>query len=301
VEITNKKILVVSSLLLICTLVAVGCAGSKQTSSDQQSPSEKETIKIGMNNWAENIAVCNMWKILLEERGYKVKLVRGGKVPIWTGVSKGDLDILPEVWLPQTSANYWGKYKDKLDKYGPWYKDANLGLVVPEYVEIDTIPQLKNKPQKFNYNGQPSIVGIDPGANIMQTTEELIKEYELDYRLVRGSGPAMTSALSKAYQKKEPIVVTLWDPHWAFAKFDLKYLEDPKNMFGDFEYIYFVTHNTFKQKYPQVLKWLKNWKMNSQNLGKLMEVINNSENAAQGAKKWIENNPSLVNEWFNKE
>ena len=287
----KRKLKILIGLLLISSLVLVGCSGS------QDKVAKKEPIRIGMNNWAENIAVCNMWKILLEEQGYKVKLVRGGKAPIWTGVSKGDLDILPEVWLPQTDANYWSKYKNKLDKYVPWYVCANLGLVVPEYVKIDSIPELKNNPQKFEYNGEASIVGIDPGANMMQTTEELINEYGLDYKLVRGSGPAMTSALTKAYKKEEPIVVTLWDPHWTFAKFDLKYLEDPKNMFGDSEYIYFVTHNSFKNKYPQVLKWFKNWQMNSQNLGQLMQVINNSENAAAGAEKWIENNRDLIKQW----
>ena len=31
-------------------------------------------MTIGMTNWAENIAVANLWKILLAERGYQAEL-----------------------------------------------------------------------------------------------------------------------------------------------------------------------------------------------------------------------------------
>ena len=36
----------------------------------------------------------------------------------------------------------------------------------------------------------------------------------------------MTQALSDAIANEEPIIVTGWNPHWKFAAFDLKYLED---------------------------------------------------------------------------
>ena len=75
------------------------------------------------------------------------------------------------------------------------------------------------------------ITGIDPGAGIMEATEKAIEEYDLtDWDLVSGSSAAMTAALKKAYDKEEPIIVTGWTPHWKFAKYDLKYLEDPKGV-----------------------------------------------------------------------
>ena len=53
----------------------------------------------------------------------------------------------------------------------------------------------------------------------------------------------MTTALSKALKDKEEIIVTGWSPHWKFAKYDLKYLEDPKGVYGGEE-----TINTFVRK-----------------------------------------------------
>ena len=68
------------------------------------------------------------------------------------------------------------------------------------------------------------IIGIEPGAGIMQATENALEEYEnlADWDLVESSSAAMASELQKAYEKEEPIIVTGWTPHWKFAKFDLK-------------------------------------------------------------------------------
>ncbi|MDZ7775178.1 MAG: glycine betaine ABC transporter substrate-binding protein [Bacteroidales bacterium] len=44
-------------------------------------------------------------------------------------------------------------------------------------------------------------------------TEKAIKEYNLDYKQVTSSGPAMVASLQKAYNSKEPIVITGWKPH----------------------------------------------------------------------------------------
>ena len=81
------------------------------------------------------------------------------------------------------------------------------------------------------------IIGIEPGAGIMDATERTIKDYDLPYRLQSTSSAAMTQTLGDAIKDKKEIIVTGWSPHWMFQKYDLKYLEDPKNTFGDAETI----------------------------------------------------------------
>ena len=59
--------------------------------------------------------------------------------------------------------------------------------------------------------------------------EKVIPAYGLtDYNLVEGSSPAMLASLDSAIKQNQPIVVTLWQPHWAFSRFPLKVLEDPR-------------------------------------------------------------------------
>ena len=38
----------------------------------------------------------------------------------------------------------------------------------------------------------------------------------------------MLTELDSAIAAEEPIVVTLWQPHWAYAKYELKNLADPE-------------------------------------------------------------------------
>ncbi|WP_238442601.1 glycine betaine ABC transporter substrate-binding protein [Desulforamulus reducens] len=272
-------------LLLIFVLIAGGCG----TSSAEKDA--KGTITIGLNNWPENIAVSNMWKILLEEKGYKVELSAMEKSPVWAGIAKGDLDIAPEVWLPQTDEPLYNEYKDQLELHEAWYEGTALGLVVPAYMDINSIEDL----DKLGIN---TIVGIDPGASMMKLTKKLIKEYGLNYELIESSEPAMMSELTKAYKEKKPVVVTLWSPHWAFSEFDLKYLKDPKKIFGDQENIYFMTRKEFGKDYPEVLKWMNKWHMDDQSLGQLMATINKTNSPEEGAKQWIKENRNLTNQWF---
>ncbi len=69
------------------------------------------------------------------------------------------------------------------------------------------------------------IVGIEPGSSLMNLTNKAMKEYDIKLKLVQSSEAAMMSELKKAYTKKKPIAVTLWNPHWGFSEFDLKYLK----------------------------------------------------------------------------
>src|SRR5699024_11309403 len=71
-----------------------------------------------------------------------------------------------------------------------------------------------------------------PTYGTMNMAEESIKEYNLDMELVSSSEPAIVTELQEAIKEERPIVVTLWQPHWAFDKYDLKILDDPKEIIG---------------------------------------------------------------------
>jgi glycine betaine/proline transport system substrate-binding protein len=295
-RITRNKLLILLVLVMSLSLMLLGC--NSNTGGQSASDAKETPIRIGVNNWAENVAAANMWKLILEEKGYKVELVNGEKAPIYTGVSSGDLQLGLEVWLPTTDEAYFNKYKDNLEQYGPWYEGTRLGLVVPAYVDINSIEELNANKEKFLVNGSPSIVGIDAGASLMKLTAEAIEKYNLDYKLMNGTEAAMMAALKKSYDKQEPIVVTHWNPHWAFAEYDLKYLNDPQNVYGGSENIYIMATKGFGDKYPTVTKWLNQWQMDDQSLGSLMATIKDSGDPVKGAGDWLEENRDLVDQWL---
>lgn len=293
-----RNIWIYSSIFTLLMLTACNAAGDEgaveNENNNETVQEEKGEIVIGRNNWAENIAVSAMWEILLEEKGYEVEAKAMQKAPVWLGISTGELDIAPEVWLPNTDKDFLEQYGEDLDMHEIWYENTGLGLVVPTYMNIDSIDQLNEKKDEF---GLERIVGIDPGTSLNTMTKVALEEYNLDYEFIESSGPAMMSELTKAYNKQEPIVVTLWSPHWAFSELDLKYLEDPKKVYGEADDIYYMTRKGFEGDHPEIVQWMNNWKMDDDSLGSLMAMIKESS-PEEGAKEWIEANRDLVNQWI---
>ncbi|WP_163528878.1 glycine betaine ABC transporter substrate-binding protein [Halobacillus ihumii] len=281
-------------ILMVAVLTACGSSNEEEQAAAGSGESDKE-ISIGQINWAENIAVTNMWKVILENKGYEVTLKNLNMGSTMQALESGDLDASLEIWLPVQDANYLKEFKDTVNfSEATWYDNAKVGLVVPTYVEeVDSVKDLNEHKEMFD----SEIVGFDPGAGTMEVTQQLIKDYNLDFELLSSSEPAMLAEIGEAIENKEPIVAPLWSPHWVFSKYDLKFLEDPKKTYGGVEKIHHATRQGFAEDYPEVSQWLKNWKMNDQQIGKLIEYVENSEEPIAGAKKWVEENQKLISEW----
>lgn len=284
-----RKLLIFALVTVLALTMTVGCAPQAAPK-----PADKGTVKIGFVNWAECIAVSNLWKVILEDQGYKVELTQLDVAPLFVGLSKGDIDVFMDSWLPVTHESYWKEYKDNLEDYGIWYQEpAKIGIVVPKYVTIDSIAEMKDQADKFD----SKIIGIDPGAGIMKAAARANESYNLGFEVVQGSEPAMMAALEKAYRNNEWIAITGWSPHWMFAKYDLKYLDDPKKEFGEAEEIHILANKEFSSKQPEVAAMLKKFKMSDAQIGSLEALINEGMAPIDAAKKWIEDNKSVVDSW----
>jgi len=273
------------------TLGLVSGCGTTPSKDDAAKPGDNKTINIGYNNWAEDVAVSNLWKVLLEEKGYKVKLTSLKVAPLFVGLNKGDLDVFMDAWLPITHKSYWDQYKDGLDDYGIWYTgEARMGLVVPKYMDINSIEDLNAKKDLF----AGKITGVDPGDGLMKATGRAITNYGLNFELVPSSEAAMLTALDKAYRDKKPIVVTGWSPHWMFVKYDLKYLKDPKKDYGDIEEVHTLANKKFINKNPEVAKMLKAFKFDDKQIASLETLITGGMEPEAAAKQWVKDNRAFA-------
>src|SRR5690625_3811681 len=69
-----RSFLNVFLLSIIVAGVLVACSNNDENKENTSSNNDKQAIEMGQINWAENIAVTNMWKVILEEEGYDVNL-----------------------------------------------------------------------------------------------------------------------------------------------------------------------------------------------------------------------------------
>ena len=286
----QKKIIGMILAVLMMGISLAGCAQPKDSDT-------KGTVKLAYVNWAEGIAMTNLAAAVLEDKmGYKVELTMADAAPVYTSVASGNTDAFLDVWLPVTHKSYIEEYGDDMVDLGISYENALLGLIVPAYVEINSIEELNANKNLFG----GEIVGIDAGAGLMAATEKAIEEYGLDFKLLTGSGPTMTAALGKAIDANGPIVVTGWAPHWMFAKWDLKVLEDPKGVLGEVENIHKYARKGLEDDMPEVAEFLRNFKMSEAELGDLMGAIeNDGGEPLDVAHSWMNSHEELINGWIN--
>ncbi len=142
------------------------------------------------------------------------------------------------------------------------------------------------------------IIGIDPGSGHMQATEEVMVEYGLDdWKLTSGNGAAMTAALKRAYDKEEPIIVTGWNPHWKFLTYDLKFLDDPKSLYGDAEQIHTYGRVGLKDDLPEAYTILERFHWEPEDMGEIMIEIEDGVDPVEAAQNWVDDNQEKVAEW----
>jgi len=279
-----RKMLVLSAMSAALAAASTGaCADTKPT------------IKIGyVEGWDDSVATSNVAARVIEKRlGYQVQLVPVAAGVMWQGVARGDLDATLSAWLPVTHGAYWNNFKEKVVDLGPNFNDAKIGLIVPDNLDVKTVGDLEAKKAEFGSR----IVGIDAGAGVMQKTSEAIKAYGLDYKLMPSSGSAMTAELARSEAASKPIIVTGWKPHWMFAKYKLKFLEDPKKVFGEAEHVDSVVNPELEKKAPQVVAFLKKFQWKPGEIDSVMLATQNGEKPTAAADAWIGAHSDRVDSW----
>lgn len=260
---------------------------------------EGRSIEIGWIPWEEDIAVTNLWQVILEENGFEVTQTQTDVGPVFSGVATGDLDLFLDAWLPNTHEDFWAEFGDDVEDLGAWLDEAPLTWVVPEYVEeIDSIEDLQGNADMFG--GQ--IIGIEPGSGLARISEEeVMPTYGLEdeYTHVTSSTAAMLAELEAAIAAEEPIVVTLWEPHPAYGRFELKNLEDPENALGDPDEIRNIARAGFRDDFPEVAQALENMEMDAGTLAELtVMVLDEGETELDGARQWLIENVDVVRPWL---
>ncbi len=273
-----------SMVLCLMVLLLASCSTGRN----------KNIIHIGMvNGWAEGVAMTEVAKVIMEEKGYHVVVQRATPDMILASMNNGDTDLYMDVWLPLTHGSKVAKFPN-IEELGTSYSHARNGLVVPDYVTIDRIEELRKHEREFDKR----IIGIEKGAGITRAVDQVIKEYELDYKHVNSSTVAMITELQNAIKAKRWIVVAGWQPHWMFAKMKLKFLEDPKKTLGDAEQIKIFARGDFRMEQPELAQFFSKVYFDESTMADLLSQMQGSQNKTDTAKEWIKKHNDLVKGWL---
>ena len=298
---TNKTFRLRTAITAVLAVTALaGCSpaggdSAAPTAASASAPSGSKEVKLVYVEWSSCTAATHVAAAILEKQGFTVKAISVSGAAMYSALANGDADATVCAWLPSTHANYYARVKDKVANLGPNMTGTKIGLVVPDYVTIDSIDQLTAHANQF----QNRIVGIDPGAGEMAITQKAVDSYKLPLKLMDGSGATMTAALKSAIDTKQWIVVTGWTPHWMWSRWKLKYLADPKGSFGGAEDIDTLVRKGLQQDMPKAYAALDGFNWTPEQMQEVMAADQQPDSDAQGnAKAWVDSHAGLVAGWM---
>ena len=290
-----------ASLINIAGLKRAGPDSSDDSSLVAQPSSTRDEdapLRLGWSPWADAEVVSLMAASLIEsELRIPVERVMADIGIQYESVARGDLDLMLMAWLPGTHRNYWDNVRDRVLDLGPMYS-GRLGWIVPDYVPMEvlnTIEQLSDPSTASRFDNR--VQGIDPGSGLNQASLAALKTYQLnEMALVASSSAAMAAVLSQAIREQRWMIATSWTPHWMFARYNLRFLEDPKNAFGGTERIHAVARLGLDRKVPEVTAFLSRFHLPANDLDALLLKAQQGS-ATAVVKQYLADHPARVRYW----
>lgn len=143
-----------------------------------------------------------------------------------------------------------------------------------------------------------TVTGIEAGSGTTELAHDMLNDYDNleGWDIHESSTAGMITSLERAIDNEEPIVVTAWRPHWIFAEYDLKFLDDPENSLGEAEFIHSITRQGLEEDMPNAFNVIErfNWELED-----MQEVMLAAQDIPfeEAAANWVEENRDLVDEW----
>lgn len=287
-----KKILLMSLLVLMMTAVAA-CSSDKEE--ENASSTEQKTITFGVTPWTSTVPPTKIASLILQDMGYEVKETAADAGSVYMGLSRGDLDVFMDAWVPMHQT-YLDKFEGKIESTAVSYPEADTGWTVPTYMEdVNSLEDLKGREGEFDNE----FYGIEAGAGATIESDEIIEAYEFDFKQVSSSEGGMLAQAQRLMEQEKPVVFYGWRPHTMFNKFDLKVLTNEKGFF-ETSSVQVITNSELKDNAPEAYEFLSNWNISLDEVEEMIVKIEEGQEPEEVAQEWIDNNQDKVNEMIGK-
>jgi glycine betaine/proline transport system substrate-binding protein len=154
-----KNVFTKGTVLAFAVVLIVSTMGFTSCSSQEES----KDVTLLYVEWVGEVASTYVAAVVLEEMGYNVKTISVSAAAMWEGLANGDGDAITSAWLPATHAAYLEQTQDRVEEAGVVMTGAKIGLMVPVYVEAETVADIETYAEEFDNR----IIGIDPGAGLI--------------------------------------------------------------------------------------------------------------------------------------
>jgi glycine betaine/proline transport system substrate-binding protein len=285
---SGKRLAAILALLVLGALALTGCSGLGQG----------KGLILANIGWDENVAVSNLTKALLEdELDYeRVDIDTNEDLDAtYRDVASGELDAFQDVWLPNQQA-LLEQVAEEVEHLDPWFLgETKQGMAVPAYMDVRNIEELNGTDAEL-------ILGIEPSSVMMQEVgEEVIPAYGLEQELVSAPTAGMLSEVERLYAFREDFIFLAWSPHWMNQRFDIRYLEDPKDAMGptnDPAKCSTIVRGDLREDDPVAYAFMDALELTEKQINGLESMINDEDDPLAGARRWASENREVARPWI---
>jgi len=286
----------------------------------------KDPIKLTLHDWTGQYLTTNIMAEVLKKAGYNVELVQADYIAQFAGLESGDLHVAMEMW--ETTG------KDAMDASLATGKTVDLGETGMDAKEEWWYPAY----MKERCPGLPNWEALNDCAEAFSTPEtapkgrylggpvtwggyddERVEALDLDWEVVHaGTDAALFAELESAYQREAPIMLWIYAPHWAVAKFDGEFVDFPTytdecysdpswginpNMAYDcgkpFGWIKKVGWKAGEDKWPGAYKAIRAFHIENPEMSAMVgEVDLNGRSVEDVVAEWMEKNKDRWSKWI---
>jgi len=232
---TSRTITNISMMVVLAVGLAACGTGSGNNSSAGNAVESEDVIKITLHDWTGQLLTSNIAAAVLEEAGYNIELVKADYLAQFAGLETGDLHVAMEIW--ETTG------REAMDASLATGKTVNLGETgmlareewwYPEYMkeQCPGLPDWKalNKCASKFATAETAPKGRYLGGPVTWGgfDEERVAALGMNFAVVHaGTDAALFAELESAYARKAPILLWIYQPHWAPVKFKGEFVEFP--------------------------------------------------------------------------
>ena len=310
----------------IAVATAAWCLGGTALAA---APESNDPIKVALFDWTSVNLNAKLMGGILEKLGYTVEYPTADYLSsLTTGLTNGDLTLGMEFWITtageaMVASDATGQ-TENLGSLGPkakeewWYpaymKEKCPGLPNWEALKspacAEAFSTAETAPNGRYLGGPVTWEGFD---------DERVKALGLPFTVIHaGTDAAMFAELDSAYQRQAPIMLWIYSPHWAPAKYKGEWVEFPpyepacytdpawginKEKTHDCGKprgpIWKVAWSGLKDKWPSAYTAIKGFNITNDEMGALVGAIDlDGKKLEDVVDGWIKDNEARWKKWI---
>lgn len=266
-----------------------------------QAHSEDATLNFGVPAWPGITVKTEIASQLLSPLGYEIRTQEVGLQVIYEGLKTGDLDVFLGGWLPAQDHLYTPLEKNgTITSVTNNVDGAQMTLAVPDYLYeqgIRSFADLDDNRERFD----GKIHSFGAGSAASQILDKAIANDSWglgDWQLVDTSVVAMLSATSNAISRETPIVWVGWTPHWMNLELDMRYLEDPKDLFGQNNgesQVLTLMRTPYAETHANLVNFFEGLTFSAEEQSWMINEFGQQERSSEAvAQEWLQRHPERI-------